>query len=462
MTPAEMLLHMRKTMSRRAIAELTDLTQAKVANIEKGRATTAAELASIEIAFNKVSGVEAMTQVLGTTLIADNLTPVVVDEMPTTPNLGQLYIMHQNKLKDPVTGDLLGNISDPVEIEPAEPIELISPSHLTQLDGIRRVSNSEITSFKRCRRQWWLSYYRGLRPRSESPLGPRAIGDRIHRALQLYYTPDGQPRTEPTAALELVIQEDWLITKAAFAAKGEDVPELLVIDLNKQADLERAMITGYVEWLAETGADSEFKVTGSERYIEADITTAPLTNQLVKLIGRLDVTVRRVYDNLRFFLDHKTMAEFTTATRLLPMNEQMKGYVLLHTLTGDPDERIVGAIYNMMRRVKRTEKAKPPFYQRVEVQHNPTEIQTFKDRTIGVVHHMESARRALDGGQDHHRVVYPTPTKDCAWQCPYAEVCTLFDDGSRVEAALENLFVPGDAYDYYAAPAEVFDEYVVG
>jgi len=449
MTAAEMLAEMRKTLSRRVIAEMTNLTQAKVANIEKGRDTTLTEELAIRNAYEQQG--------------APTTDPAPVVITPPEPSLQQMFIMHQNKLKDPVTGDLLGNISDPVELEPAEPVTLISPSDLTARDGIRRVSNSEITSFKRCRRQWWLSYYRGLRPRRESPLGPRAIGDRIHRALQRYYLPDTEYRTEPKAALEEVIREDWLTLKATFAAQGEEVPELLVIDLNKQADLERAMIEGYVEWLKETGSDSEFHVTGSEQYIEADITTAPVSNQRVKLIGRLDVTVRRVYDNLRFFLDHKTMAEFTTATRLLPMNEQMKGYVLLHTLTAsDPNQRIVGAIYNMLRRVKRTEKAKPPFYQRVEVQHNPTEIHTFRDRTIGTVHHMESARRALDADGDHHRIVYPTPTKDCAWQCPFAQVCTMFDDGSRVEAALENLFDVGDPYDYYAAPVDDFNAYVVG
>lgn len=791
MTSAEMLSELRKTYSRRVLAEMTNLTQAKIANIEKGRDTTITEELAIRNAYEQLGSPISDPAVTPT----PTSTPVVVT--PPDPSLQQMYIMHQNKLRDPVTSDLLGNVSDPVELEPAEPVVLISPSDLTARDGIRRVSNSEITSFKRCRRQWWLSYYRGLRPRRESPVGPRAIGDRIHRALQRYYLPDSQYRTEPVAALEEVIREDWLTIKAAFAAQGAEVPELLVIDLNKQADLERAMIEGYVEWLKETGSDSEFHVLGSEQYIEADITTAPVSNQRVKLIGRLDVTVRRIYDNLRFFLDHKpqplsapiltptgwtkigelrvgdiicsehgqpvrvtavydrgiddvyeitlndgtsvqatsdhpwmakdtingtwkitptsdlkikrhrlmnftprtddvdavlpiepyalgawlangtrlsseisddvfetiaatnfrmrtvdrpdrkrlyigvgglvikhaldelnllhtyskerfipktyihaasynqrlallhglldgdgsltinfstifitsssrladdvadlvrslgawakiwksprpnhvgtmedgydtkqntwtvsirstfnpfkhidhaqrwsdrkqqvagkqgttsvdkivknvthvgcepvrcievdstthlyvtngytvshnTMAEFTTATRLLPMNEQMKGYVLLHTLTGDPNQRIVGAIYNMMRRVKRTEKAKPPFYQRVEVQHNPTEIHTFRERTIGVVHHMESARRALDADGDHHRIVYPTPTKDCAWQCPFAQVCTLFDDGSRVEAALDNLFVVGDAYDYYAAPVDDFNEYVVG
>lgn len=436
---------------------MTNLTQAKIANIEKGRGTTLTEELAIRAVYDRYVKFTAPMATTETTPVIDPPTPPVtkVEE----PSLQQLYVMHQNKLKDPVTGEPL-RVADPVELIPAEPVQLISPSDLSAQDGIRRVSSSEIASFKRCRRQWWLTYFRGLRPRRESPLGPRAIGDRIHRALERYYVPDGQPRTEPKEALEQVIQEDWLVLKATFAQAGEEVPEMLVIDLNKQADLERAMIEGYVAWLAETGSDSEFKVVGSERYIEADILKRG--TQEIKLIGRLDVQVRRTYDNLLFFLDHKTLGEFNTSTRLLPMNEQMKMYVLLHVLTGDPDQRITGAIYNMMRRVKRTAAAKPPFYQRIEVQHNPTEVQTYKERTIGVIGHMESARTMLEGGADHHRVVYPTPTKDCAWQCPFAQVCVLFDDGSRVEAALETHFVEGDAYDYYAAPAEVFKDYVVG
>lgn len=46
---------------------------------------------------------------------------------------------------------------------------------------------------------------------------------------------------------------------------------------------------------------------------------------------------------------------------------------------------------------------------------------------------MDEARIRLNEGADHHKVVPPTPDKDCAWKCDFYLICPLFDDGSRVE-----------------------------
>ena len=63
-----------------------------------------------------------------------------------------------------------------------------------------RISNSEIQTFKDCRRKWWLSYYRRLRPRTESKTGALALGSRIHQALDDYYS-KGIPLLEAHSAL---------------------------------------------------------------------------------------------------------------------------------------------------------------------------------------------------------------------------------------------------------------------
>ena len=53
-----------------------------------------------------------------------------------------------------------------------------------------RISNSEIQTFKDCRRKWWLSYYRRLKPKSANMTGALALGSRIHEALDMYYSKD--------------------------------------------------------------------------------------------------------------------------------------------------------------------------------------------------------------------------------------------------------------------------------
>ena len=55
------------------------------------------------------------------------------------------------------------------------------------MSGIVRLSNSELQTFKDCRRRWWLSYYRRLKPRSQDMTGALAFGTRIHAALDAHY-----------------------------------------------------------------------------------------------------------------------------------------------------------------------------------------------------------------------------------------------------------------------------------
>jgi len=319
----------------------------------------------------------------------------------------------------------------------------LSPLQLTELDGVYRFSNSEIRTFKECRRRWWLTYYRRLVPRSGSPVGVAATGDRIHRALRLHYHPDPAVRVDVREALERVISFDRKTLDKRHAQ--EPVPEPVLTRLAKDVDLERIMVEGYVEWLAETGEDEDLQVVGTEEYVEVDMDVLG-----VKLVGKLDARVRRVSDNLRLFIDHKTLADFTAATFALPSDEQMLFYLLLESLREDEDQRCVGALYNMLRRVKRTGSATPPFYLRVEVHHSNVTLNAFRRRTLGTITEILRVRDALDAGADFQAVAYPTPTRDCRWRCPHAETCVMHDDGSRVEGALEAYFEVGDPTSHYS------------
>lgn len=306
----------------------------------------------------------------------------------------------------------------------------------------RLVSNSEVQAFKRCRRRWWLAWYRGLRLRRVSPVGPRAVGDRVHRALARWYVPPGTPRLDPRDALEELITTD----RAALPVETD--PDTLA-RFESEADLERVMLAGYTEWLAETGADSELVVTAPETYLEArlaDDTTAD--GKPVFVIGRLDVRVRRTSDDARLLLDHKTRADVRPV--LLPLDEQMLHYVLLETLqpTGD-GSHCDGALYNVLRRVRRTAAARPPFYRRIEVRHNPHTLTSFETRLRGTVADLLDAEADLLDGVDHRVVAYPTAASDCAWTCDFLPVCGMLDDGSRAESFLETAYEVGDPLDYY-------------
>lgn len=323
-------------------------------------------------------------------------------------------------------------------------------------------SNSETETFKRCPRKWWLGWYRRLTLRAADRTGPLATGDRVHRALACWYVPDGQTRVDPRDALERIIVDDW--TAVANVARERGLDETQLAELaNRFQDansLERAMIEGYVQWLQETGADSEYRIVGAEQAIYWDTQVDPYEHvhssngsQLsnahrlrdVRVIARLDTRVQRISDGAWLFKDHKTCADLKTPQKTLHGNPQMLTYLVLEWLnTAEGEARCDGALYNMLRKVKRTQRANPPFFERVEVRHNVHELENHKRELLAWTRQVLRAVDALDTGADPHDVVPRTWRDDCSWSCDFFPVCPMFDDGSRVEDALSGLYVEHD------------------
>lgn len=344
--------------------------------------------------------------------------------------------------------------SEPADITPerakGDVRQLLTPTELDRLDGHRRFSGSELRTFKRCRRKWWLTYFRGLQLRREEPVGPKYIGDRIHRALAFWYAPPGVERRSPREALEELIESDREALLARHGVSSFDAesigPELLK-KFTDDANLERIMIAGYAEWLAETGADSEYEVVAPEAYLEADLPGSPG----IKIIAKIDARVRRVADDARMWLEHKTVGSFGQRLNGLQQDEQTLFQTLVERLQPESG-RVAGVLYNMLRRVKRTASAKPPFYQRLEIMHSPSKVDAMHRQVAGTIDDIIHVHDALTNAQDHHNIAYPNPTGDCAWDCPFVAVCSIFDDdasGERVEAALQAYYVVGDPYGYY-------------
>jgi len=314
----------------------------------------------------------------------------------------------------------------------------------------RLFSNSEIQTFKRCKRKWYLAWYIGLRFRRERPTGVRAVGDRIHRALAMWYVADSAARIDPRQALEQLIESDHQQIMKAW--RDDDRLSSLLLEMKKDDDLERAMMEGYVQWLEESGEDSGLVILESEAYQDAEMPLITGRNGLaVYIIAKLDARVRRVSDQVRLFIDHKTVGDFTSKILTLSIDEQMLWYDIIERLNGVPrGERTDGALFNMMRRVKRTKTARPPFYQRLEIRHNQHEIQSFYERLWGMLHDILRTEQRLDAGESHRIVTYPTPSSNCSWDCDFFMVCPRMDDGSRAHDMIQEYFVRGDPLTYYA------------
>lgn len=270
--------------------------------------------------------------------------------------------------------------------------------------------------------------------------GVQHLGTRVHNALERYYGYGEDP------------------LKAEQKLYEEGLPVIMTRGIEKEIKdykgdhaYAQRMIEGYLQWITEEGVDDGFEIVGAEEEIRVPSGIAG-----VDLRGKIDVRVRRRVDGRRVFVDHKTAGSLAIPT--IEINEQFRTYGLLERLkkrmTGEKTANCDGGIINVLKRVKRTMTAKPPFYARHDVRFNDHQLRTMWTRIHAAIRDMMAVRMALETGTDHHEVAYPTPQGDCSWSCPFLKVCPLFDDGSRWQAALENHYVTVDPYARYDSKTE--------
>jgi RecB family exonuclease len=296
-------------------------------------------------------------------------------------------------------------------------------------EPVRLLSNSEAQTFKDCRRAWWLRWHRGLAKPEEAVTGPLALGTQVHRALAAMYSPTDQ--RDPVE----VLRQGYLTDLEAYPSDEEG--------LQKDMALALAMVEGYVEWVAETGADDWFDVVGEEVPLRV-----PLIPGEVDLVGRIDLLIRRRSDGALAALDHKTTASLDAPLKVVHMNEQGRTYALLLKLTY-PDAPVAGAVWSWLKKSKRTARAVPPFYSREDLWYTDRELRTFYTRLAGTYRDLRGVADQLDAGADHLYVAYPRPSDTCSWKCEFFPVCPLFDDGSHVEGALQMAYAVRSPYDRY-------------
>ena len=310
----------------------------------------------------------------------------------------------------------------------------------TPLGTELRVSNSEIGTFMRCPRKWLLQYYFGLqKPERElEATGSAMLGIRLHAALQGMYGHG----LDPIDILRKIYGQ-------AVMKWPDQVDEIA-----KEADMAYAILHGYLDWLAETGADADLRPVAAEQVMT--VPAGQIEGIDVIFQARLDVMMQRISDGKYLFMDHKSGSGFEKG-EVLDIDDQMAFYVLLQRLAGQQAD---GGIYNMLKRSKRTARATPPFYMRYPVIYNAEETESAWYRAMHAVAGIISTRRQLDDvflsqGPEEQRtraerwIVPRKSAVDCSWSCPFVRQCPMLDDGSRWENALESAFVKTDPYEYH-------------
>ncbi|UDL15901.1 hypothetical protein QEH42_gp110 [Microbacterium phage Pumpernickel] len=289
-----------------------------------------------------------------------------------------------------------------------------------------KVSNSEIQTFKDCRRKWYFNYYRQLSPKKIRVAGPLKLGDRVHKSLEVFYN-GGDALAEYHRLMELdrqVAATEWL-----------DMDEL-----NSEGEMGRIMLEGYFQWIQDEGIDAAYDVISNEETL-----SMPLLGGEVELRGKLDMRVRRKSDGTRLIRDFKTVGQtFEQFSSTLHLNEQVKTYMILEAAHNKEDDRSDGAIFTLFKKNKQTARAKGPFYAQIEILHNQFTLRSFWSELNGVVGDLMNTKKALDQGADHKFVAYPRPSNDCTWKCPFFQICGATDDGSPVEDMIADQYTVYD------------------
>lgn len=299
--------------------------------------------------------------------------------------------------------------------------------------------------YRRCKRKWWLTYFRGLKQRAGyAYMAPIPIGNLVHDALAAYYDPT--TRTDPVAY------------SAGLLANEIELNPGYEPEIRKQWDLVDAMLSGYVEWLEETGADSDLVFLGSERFVEVEVTE--LSSGVAggfTILSKLDAPVEQISDGAKLALEHKTVGSINQPLELLKIDSQLLTEHLVRFLDAiskgatqhEAYDLCHGVLYNMLRKVKRTARAAPPFYHREVVPHNIHELRSHWRHVVSIARSIEDTKARLALEDSHQDVVPPSPDPTCKWQCPFFKVCHMFDDGSRVEDAIDAMFEVADPLERY-------------
>ncbi len=294
------------------------------------------------------------------------------------------------------------------------------------------LTSSELKSWQTCQRGWWLTFYRQMRRVYDLP-SLANVGSLYHLALESYYrslAEDG-----PEVDMGKTIKDKTTELLIAYPDYGEQIA--------KDGELAWIMVEGYEQWLQETGADYGLRIIAAEQMVEVDI------DGRFKLRGKIDARAERESDGALLQLEHKTVGALGEIPKYAQAAPQFLTYDLLAYLTKPDGVATDGVIINMARRVKRTARAKPPFYDRFEVRHNVDELRAHWKHIVGVAEQIETARARLDNGEDVHIVCPPSINRSHSWSCSCRDITPMMDDGSDYESFLQEFYQEFDPMERY-------------
>lgn len=287
------------------------------------------------------------------------------------------------------------------------------------------IRQSEFTTWDFCRRLHNLQYTRRLSPipsegRRMPADGQRDVGTVYHAGVEVIHN-DGRMMDATIAMWDKIEELRQIRMPDEGLPAVQDDPEWW--DLGKLAEI---MLQGYVEWLEEEGIDAGAQTRAVEEKWEV-----PLADTGVTVFGQWDLVQWSHQRGGILVDDGKTVG---------PLDQPHRADFQLRTYSWawwrKHGEAPVGARHRQARRVKRTARAKPPFYAVPEIPMNETILAAHEAQMIERAQDILTARTR----DTSDPMLYPRTSRDCSWRCPFGDICPMIDDGDDFEFVLEQNF----------------------
>lgn len=289
-----------------------------------------------------------------------------------------------------------------------------------------RLTNSGMKEFMEDKRKWMLNSLFGFKKRDDTPVGPLALGSRVHSALEHLYTEGDGLLTEYSRLAE--------VDRELFMASPDGFWTEKVEAFNSEVELGRIMLEGYQEWAEEEGLDADITVEEVEKTVSTLI-----KDGRVLLMSKQDLTIVDHMDDTRVIRDFKTAQNMAEYDKLSSIDSQLPYYQYVESLA-DPTARLDGGQFVVLRKVKRSARSKPPYYQVWRTRANAHALESMALKVDGLADEMLSTRDRILAGEDHRRVAPSNPTRDTSWKNPYYNLYPMMDDGSDYIRMLGDLY----------------------
>ena len=320
------------------------------------------------------------------------------------------------------------------------------------------LSYSQISTFKDCRRKWYLSYVLGYSPKMTSP--KLVLGKLVHSALESFYKGGDIEKAYDQA---LISEIEKLKKEFPFA---DEEFEAYLNELEDELNLGREMVRNYKAYAEVNDPKLINKVISTELRKEVKLKYS------VKILGYMDMIFQDRY-GMCWIMEHKTANAISTDH--LVLDEQASIYTMLAEKIFNL--KFAGIYYNF---IKKAVPQKPSLLKNgtlskaknsnityetymQAIKENNFNVADYNDileyyssqeqgfiRRIPVVRNesekkeiaqrIQLVARDIKKAQNDIKMIYPHPTRDCSWKCQFRDVCIEMNNGGDYKFLLDRNF----------------------